>query len=173
MMRCNLGRRSLIGDRRGVAAVEFALWLVLFFIVMLGAFDIGQYVIERSRLAQAMSGASLAAFKSRDAVNFAGLPAYLRAGSGLPNPASLTVTVKCNGSTGCTNTNRTCACLSKTGTLVAASTCGTSCGTGATASSTSGYYLQITASHPYQTAVLPQGVLTGTVVEQKTTVRLQ
>ena len=166
--------RRLSHDRRGVAAVEFALWMVLFFITMLAALDIGSFSIERARLAQAMSSASIAAFKSRDAVNFTALPGYLRAAANVTTPGALTVTVGCNGGqNNCVNTARTCSCLTASATLVPAGSCGAPCGSGASANSQSGYYLKMTASYPFRPALLPRGLLGNGVVSQGTTVRLQ
>lgn len=164
----------LARERRGVAATEFALWVTLFFFVMLAALDIGQFSIERGRMAQAMSGASIAAFRTRAAVDYSALPGYLRAASGVATPAQMSVIVGCNGGqNNCTNVQRTCACLSQTGTLVAAGSCGQTCGSGASAGSRSGYYLQITASYPFRSSVLPRGMLNNGTVTQRTTVRLQ
>jgi Flp pilus assembly protein TadG len=167
-------RHMLAADRSGVATVEFALWSTLFFMVMLAALDISQFTIARGRVAQAMSGASLAVFKSRTNVDFAALPAYLRAASGLADPAQMTVTMGCNGGTdNCTNAQRSCACLSRTGTLVPTASCGQSCGGDASANSQSGYYLQATASYPYRPVFLPRGLMANSVVRQTMTVRLQ
>lgn len=166
--------RRLSHDRRGVAAVEFALWMVLVFITMLAALDIGSFSIERARLAQAMSGASIAAFKSRDAVNFTALPTYLRAAANMTAPGALTVTIGCNGGQdNCVNTSRTCSCLTSSATLVPAGSCGAPCGSGSSANSQSGYYLKMTASYPFRPALLPRGLLGNGVVRQSTTVRLQ
>ncbi|WP_051273014.1 TadE/TadG family type IV pilus assembly protein [Sphingomonas phyllosphaerae] len=166
--------RRLSCDRRGIAAAEFALWMVLFFITMLAALDIGSFSVERARLAQAMSGASIAAFKSRDTVNFTALPAYLRSAAGVTTPGALTVTIGCNGGQdNCVNTSRTCSCLTSTATLVAAGSCGAPCGSGASANSQSGYYMKMTASYPFRPALLPRGMLGNGVVSQSTTVRLQ
>jgi hypothetical protein len=166
--------RRLSGDRRGVAAAEFAIWMVLFFVIMLAALDIGIFSIQRARLAQAMSGASIAAFESRDAVNYSALPGYLRAASNITTPGALTVRIGCNGGQdNCVNTSRTCACLTSSATLVPAGSCGAPCGGGASANSQSGYYLKMTASYPFRPALLPRGLLGNGVVSQSTTVRLQ
>ena len=164
----------LIHERRGVAATEFALWVTLFFFAMLAALDIGQFTIERGRLAQAMSGASIGAFRTRDNVNFAALPQYLRAASGVPAATPMTITVGCNGGrNNCTNAQRTCSCLAQDGTMTPSGSCGQACGGGASSNSRSGYYLQIAASYPFTSAVLPRGALGGGMVKQSATVRLQ
>lgn len=166
--------RRLSGERRGIAAPEFALWMVLFFITMLAALDIGSFSIERARLAQAMSSASIAAFKSRDTVNFTALPGYLRTASGVTTPGALTVTIGCNGGLdNCVNTSRTCSCLTSSATLVPAGSCGAPCGSGASTNSQSGYYMKMSASYPFRPALLPRGLLGNGVVSQSTTVRLQ
>ena len=113
------GLRTLRRSERGVATVEFALWLTLFFTISLVAIDIAQFTIQRGRLAEAVSGASLSAFKTRDAVQFQSIPAYVQAMAAAPGQSPLTVTVGCNGGTGnCTNSSRVCACLSQAGSFI-------------------------------------------------------
>ena len=80
------GLRTLRRSERGVATVEFALWLTLFFTISLVAIDIAQFTIQRGRLAEAVSGASLSAFKTRDAVQFQSIPAYVQAMAAAPKP---------------------------------------------------------------------------------------
>ena len=45
----------LIKDRKGVAAVEFALFTALFFAIILTALDFGSFFIQRSRAGEAIS----------------------------------------------------------------------------------------------------------------------
>ncbi|RKF21723.1 pilus assembly protein [Altericroceibacterium spongiae] len=169
MMRSFLNR--LAREERGAVAIEFALWTVLFFFVVTGALDFGMFYIERSKVNKAVSAASITAFENRSEVDFAQLPDYVRA---LSDSSSLTVSLSCNGAEGvCTNTERTCACLTSEGTYVAKS-CNAECtGSGVTANSTAGYYLTIDASRSYEPVILPKGALGSSVIEHKATVRLQ
>lgn len=163
--------RTLAADARGAATIEFALLTLFFFAFVLLALDVATYFVQRSQLAAAVSAASVSAFANRTSVPFDTLPAYVQ------NAARLTpapqVSIACNGVAGaCTNSSRSCACLSRTGTYTAA-TCGSVCTGGATANSTAGYYLQISAASSYQAVVLPNGMLNGTAIAQSVVVRLQ
>lgn len=161
---------TLASDRSGAAATEFALWAALFFMVALGAFDLADLYWRRSQMSAAVSAASIEAFNQREDVNFADLGAYVRA---LADRDSIEVSVACNGTEdSCTNLNRTCACLRQTGTYVAR-TCGEMCtGTDMTEGVTAGYYLTITATEPFSPVLVPDG-LTGSVLSQSATVRLE
>lgn len=164
-------RRPFAADERGAATIEFALLTLFFFVFALLALDVAGYFVQRSQLAAAVSAASVSAFANRTSVPFDTLPGYIQ------NAARLTpapqVSIACNGVAGaCTNSNRSCACLSKNGTYSAA-TCGSVCTGGATTNSTAGYYLQISASSTYHAMVLPNGMLNGTPVAQSVVIRLQ
>lgn len=163
-------RQSLYRDSRGAVATEFALWVTLFFIAALGAFDLADIYFKRSQMGSAVSAASLQAFDQRDNVNFQELPAYVRA---LSTDESLSVTVSCNGvANSCTNLNRTCACLTRTGTFTARQ-CGAPCsGSNMTSEVTAGYYLTITASRQFSPALIPNERV-GSQLSQTATVRLQ
>jgi Flp pilus assembly protein TadG len=158
-------------SERGVAATEFALLSSLFLITALMALDIGMFMIRRSQLSNALDSAALASFSQRTAVNFAGLQSFITQAARDPN---VSVTVGCNGGSGnCTNTGRTCACLTKTGTYVAA-TCGSACSGGSyTANSTAGYYMTLNASANYTPIILPAGAAQSYSTSQKITVRLE
>lgn len=164
-------RRGLWRDTRGAATIEFALLTLFFFVFALLALDVAGYFVQRSQMAAAVSAASVSAFANRTTVPFQSLPGFVQ------NAARLTsvpqVSIACNGvAGGCANSNRSCACLSRTGTFTAA-TCGSVCTGGASTGSTAGYYLQISASSTYQAMVLPNGMLNGTPVAQSVVIRLQ
>ncbi|MFC3309724.1 TadE/TadG family type IV pilus assembly protein [Blastomonas aquatica] len=162
--------KSLRSDSKGSVAVEFALWVMLFFITALGAFDLGEMIFNRAQMGSAVSAASLQAFDQRDDVKFNELTSYVRA---LANDDALAVTISCNGvANSCTNLNRTCACLSHEGTFVTRQ-CGAPCsGSNMTSGVNAGYYLTITASQPFSPALLPkEGVESN--LSQTATVRLQ
>jgi Flp pilus assembly protein TadG len=162
--------RRLRRDQRGVAAIEFALLSSLFLVITLMSLDAGMFLMRRSQLSNALDSAALAAFSQRTAVNFVGLPTFVTQASRIPEA---TVTVGCNGGTGnCTNSNRTCACLTKTATFVGA-TCGSTCTGNVTANSVAGYYMTVSASAPYSPVVMPNGAFANLSTNQRITVRLQ
>ncbi|MBB5985180.1 Flp pilus assembly protein TadG [Sphingobium sp. B1D3A] len=161
---------ALRRDDKGGVAVEFALWITLFFITALGAFDLGDMYFKRSQMGSAVSAASLQAFDQRDDVNFAELGNYVKA---LANDSKLTVTVSCNGVAGsCTNVDRPCACLTTEGEMVARQ-CGIPCSeANMTPGVTAGYYLTISASQSFSPVLLSGGSV-GSQLSQTATVRLQ
>jgi len=167
--------RTLIRETRGAATVEFAFLTVFFFGVVMAALDVGMYFIQQSRLTEAVSSASISAFASRNAVTFTNIPTIVSSGAGAPSGTTVSVSTVCNGTpaTACTNSNRTCACLSQTGTYTTA-TCGATCtGNGMSSGATAGYYMTINASYTYRPVVLPHGLLTGKTVSRSLTERLQ
>lgn len=154
-------------DEQGVAAVEFALWSVFIFGVLLLGFDFGIYSLQNARLAKSVSEASNFAFATRKAVKPDQVRQYVAASSGLPGEQPL-VTVTCNVGEVCRDANRTCACLGAGG-AVTAKTCGEKCTSGAKA----GYYMTITARYFYQNPIFRNGYLDGAVMVEKSTVQLQ
>jgi Flp pilus assembly protein TadG len=166
--------RHLRAEQRGAATIEFALWSVLFFMVAVVALDFGLFTIQRGHLSEALSGASIAAFNKSSTVDYSAIPTYIQAVSAVPNPASMSVAVGCNGgNNNCTNTNRTCACLSQSGTFIPSDKCGDPCGSGATPNSISGYYLTIGATYPFKPMFVTRGILGNKPITQTATVRLQ
>ena len=167
-MRCRLAR--IRRDNRGAAAVEFALWSALFFVVALAGLDLADVYFKQSQIGSAVSAASIQAFAQRDSVDFAAIPDYVRSVAEL---SDLTVTVACNGIVAsCTNTARTCACLNQSGAFTAVA-CAQACtGSGMTSGVNAGYYLTITASRAV-TPLLLSSSLTGRQISQTVTVRLQ
>lgn len=160
----------LFRDRRGVAATEFALLSSLFLVFTLVSLDMGTFLMKRSQLSNALDSAALASFAQRTNVNFTGLPTFVTQASRM---SGTTVTVGCNGGTGnCVNTNRTCACLTKTATFVAA-TCGATCTGAVTANSVAGYYMTISASASHTPVIMPGRLFDTLPTSQKITVRLQ
>jgi Flp pilus assembly protein TadG len=163
--------QQLAAGEQGAATIEFALLTLFFFLCALVALDFASYFVQRSQLAAAVSAGSVSAFTNRSTVPFQTLPAYIQNAAHLP--AQPQVSMSCNGTAnGCSNTGRTCACLSTTGSYASAA-CGSTCPAGNTSGSTAGYYLQITASSQYRAVVLPRGMLNGTPIVQSVTVRLQ
>lgn len=158
-------------DTRGVAVTEFAIWVTLFFFGVMIALDFGDYYIKRGQVSDALSATSVTAFQTREAVNFSAIQTNVR---NMAQNQAITVSIGCNGGTNnCTNTGRTCACLQANGSFTAKD-CGSTCtGSGVTTNSTAGYYLTVTANRPYKPMILPDSLLDGANIVQKTTVRLQ
>lgn len=167
----------LRGDQSGSVMSEFAIWTAMLFIVIMTALDFAGYYSARGAINEAVSATALQAFQQRDKTDASSnqfyneVPAYVR---NLADDQSLAVELSCNGvANSCTNTNRTCACLTSEAKYVATA-CSAECkGTGMTANSVAGYYLTIKASRNYDPLLLPRGVLAGTALDQTTTVRLQ
>jgi Flp pilus assembly protein TadG len=158
--------RRLRDEQDGAALVEFGLVTAFLFLMFLTGLDFGAYYQQRAGINEALSGASIRAFETRDTVDFAGMTSLVRK---LADDPTLQVTLECNGTVnGCTNSSRTCACLTSSGTFTSAM-CNASC----TGGSTAGYYLTIRAKRTFEAAVLPGGVLSGTSMEQHVTVRLE
>ncbi|WP_239805392.1 TadE/TadG family type IV pilus assembly protein [Croceicoccus hydrothermalis] len=159
--------RSLREDEAGAVAVEFALWSMLFFMVVASALDIGSFFMKRSKLDEALSASAIVAFDNRENVRFDQLPAYVRA---LSDDAATRVTLSCNGAAnGCTNMDRSCACISADGGYVTY-TCKAACpNNGARA----GYYMTLEATAPIEALIVPQRAFGGETVTRATTLRLE
>lgn len=161
--------RRLRRDEKGTAAIEFAFLSVMFFAVIIVALDFAMYIMYRQRLGAAIEQGSMLAFNNRASIDTSQLNTYISTSSNLPG-SPVTVSLKCNGADSCTNTNRQCACLSSDGqSFTVAGSCGASCSDG----STSGYYLGIVASYPYQSVVVPNKWLAGSTISRSSMVRLQ
>jgi hypothetical protein len=122
-------------------------------------------------LNEAVNAAAVSAFSTAANVDYAVLPAYVRA---LTDNQGLGVSTACNGTANtCVNQSRTCACLRTDGTFVAG-TCGNACtGPNMTAGSTAGYYLTIGATQTFQPLIVPDSLLGSKQIAQQATVRLQ
>lgn len=167
-MRKGLNIRHLGRDRRGAAAVEFALWSTFIFLALVPALDFGAYLLTGSRLAATVQQASVLAFNMRDqdVIDTAPLTAYVAAsGSGIAAEAV------CNGgAASCTTrkADRQCACVTGASTYSSAN-CGGSCANG----SKPGFYLTVRASRSYSASVVPNRLLEGDRISRAVTVRLQ
>lgn len=161
-------------DTSGAVAVEFALWSVLFFLVVLVSLDFGAYLLQAGRIASASEQTAIVAYNRRDdgAVNPASLEQFMAAAARVPGGAVRTK-VTCNGSTGACNavpTARQCACVSgTTPTYKTSSACGDICPSGAT----SGYYVTLESEYDFEPFVGANRLLAGKVIHQSVTVRFQ
>lgn len=159
--------RRLLRDDQGLAAVEFGLMSGLILILFLVFIDFGLYAVEQTLMAQAIDTAGTWAYVNKSAINTTTIQNAVTS-NGLLSGA--TVTVTCNGTATCTNTSRTCACLTASGTYTAAVSCGAVC-TGSTL--LSGYYVTISASQTYHSIIVPGKFLDGTTISRTSTVQLQ
>ena len=97
----------------GVAAVEFALWMVFAVPLFLTTIDFVFYNTNRIDVNKATGEAAIFAFNSRSSVDSTiggTLENIITSSSGV-DPQNLSVTITCNGSATCTDTNRVLACL--------------------------------------------------------------
>jgi len=174
-MRMRIPLRGLGGDERGAAAVEFALWSALFFVVVLVALDFGMYRLYQLRLSSAVAEGAMLSFNSRSSLSdssMTGILNYVQAAPGLPGTAP-TVTVSCNAASGgaCVSSGRTCKCLSNGNFTSGTMTCGDPC-SGSTAG-TAGYYLVLNARYTYHPVIVPNRWLSNRAMQERAVVRLQ
>lgn len=166
--------KTLCKDTSGAVAVEFALWSVLLFMVVLVSLDFGVYLLQAGRIASASEQAAVVAYNRRDegAVNSAALEQLLNSAARVPGSAVRTK-VTCNGSSGACNVApaaRQCACVSgTTPTYKSSSACGDICPSGAT----SGYYVTLESEYDFKPFVDANTLLEGKVIRQSVTVRFQ
>lgn len=161
---------GLLRDRRGVAAVEFALWSTLIFLSLVPALDFGAYLLTGSRLGATVQQASVLAFNMRDqdVIDTAPLSAYVAAS--MPG-STVQAQIVCNGgasSCGARKAERQCACVTGVSTYATTSCAGT-CSNG----SKPGFYLTVGANRSYSPAVVPNRLLEGGAISRSVTVRLQ
>ncbi len=163
--------KALWRDGRGAAAIEFAVLTSSFFIVFLGVLDYGNWFVQDSRLAQAVSDQANYTFKKRASASFSQstIQTYIRQATG----TTATVNVTCNGGTdnaSCSSAMTSCKCLSSAGVYASSASCGASCtGPGYSAGAVSGYYVTIAASYSFPGAIL----LKNAPLSRRVTVRLK
>ena len=108
--------RKFSDSESGVAAIEFALWMVFAVPLFLTTIDFVFYNSSRIDLSQATGEAAIFAFNNRAGVDSTiglTLESIIASSSGI-DLQDLTITTTCNGSTNCTDTNRVLACLETT-----------------------------------------------------------
>jgi Flp pilus assembly protein TadG len=172
-MRRLRSRFGLRRDRSGAAAVEFALWSVLVFAVLMVSIDFGFFLSHHNRVASAAAQTAIVAYNRREAgpVNVSALASFLNASAGLPGQVQTSVT--CNGADAAClvpPAERRCVCVSGMAPTYAASgACGAPCPSGAT----SGYYVTIRSEYAFRPIVSPHAFLEDKVIRHGVTVRLQ
>ena len=160
-------------DQSGAAAVEFALWGVLFFGVIIVSLDFGFYLAYTGRVASASEQAAVIAYNKRASgpVSASDLSRFIAYSADVPgDPVRTPVT--CNGSTQACAAQpaaRSCACVSGMAPTYTPEVCGAVCPSGATA----GYYVTLASEYDFKAVVSPHPFLQGKVIRQSATVRLQ
>lgn len=188
MMAMKFGKK-FARDTRGAAAVEFALWCSMVFSVLSISLDFGLYLTYAGRIASASEQAAIVAYNRREAgaVDTQTLATFVNAAARTPGTSGSTgtpgtavtasnpvrTTVTCNGSAAACQAKpaaRQCACVSGLTPVYSASTaCGAPCASGAT----SGYYVTLNSEYDFDPIIPAHPLLTGKVIRQSVTVRLQ
>lgn len=153
-------------DRKGVAAIEFALWSVLITVPLLTGLDFGLYTVRKLRMNSAVEQAAIVAFQTRQTINQTVITDVVTRAWG----GGGTVDVRCNGSTTCVNTSRPCGCISGFANRMptfTSTTCTATCANG----TKPGYYLTVRATANYAPTI--RGIAPPATLDRTTTVRLQ
>ena len=146
----------MIGSRRGVAAVEFALTAPILAMFLGGTVDFGMISAGRSALANAVASGAEYAYLTGTGVTAANIKTLVQTTSYL-NTVVATVT------------GPACYCVTGTGPAMTSATCNSTCSD----SSTAGSYVIISAVYTY-TPILPNFSNVGTkTLTEAATVRLQ
>jgi Flp pilus assembly protein TadG len=160
---------SWIGDRRGVAAVEFALVAPVLLALLGGAVDFGFMMSGKSELANGLAQGVQYAQLQGPGVSAATVKSVVQTGSsrsGVKTPVTVSVT-----GPACYCVSGQPAALSTTSTpLSAGNKCAGTCPGTATAP---GAYLIIATSYVYQPLMPFYSNITSTTVAEAVTVRLQ
>lgn len=160
--------RGFISDEHGVAAIEFALYAILLTGLFLSLADLGLFYVRSLRINAAVEQSALTAFQNRPSINIADLERAVTNSIDLDGDTEVLFT--CNGEETCTNTNRTCSCLSPAdGAYTPSPACGTIC----PASMSSGYYLTVTVHHTHRPLIIPRSWIGNMKLQESATVRLE
>ncbi|MBB3957806.1 TadE family protein [Novosphingobium sediminicola] len=170
--------RHLLRDLRahlvGTATIEFALWSILVFVLLLPCLDLAAYLVAGSSMGAAVDQAAILAYDMRnsDTIDTTRLSGYVASTAWVPNGTPSTK-ITCNGeqqSCAASLANRPCACVSGLSPIYTpAAVCGMACPSGAT----SGFYLTVQAQVTYQPMIVPDRWLAGSTLARSVTVRLQ
>ncbi len=180
--------RALRADRRGVAAVEFALIAPIFCVMLVAAVDFGGVLHTKFELDSAISaGANYALVNAAQvsSTNGASLGNVVATivetsqGSGWANDSivvnngpSTTVNSGASTASGTASNADSCYCPSLSSSTVtwgAAATCGASCPAGGVA----GKFVQISASHTYQPMFSSYGLVQNSSITSSAFVQVQ
>jgi Flp pilus assembly protein TadG len=158
-----------LADRRGVAAIEFALIAPLLLLCLAGIADFGLLTVGRSRLANGVAQATQYALLQGSSVTLANVQAMVVSGSAR---AGLTAAVTPGGS------GPACYCVAgQPAALVSSSTpltgTFTCTGTCPTPQAAPGAFMTISGSFVYRPLMPFYSTLANTTVSESATVRLQ
>jgi Flp pilus assembly protein TadG len=154
-------------DRRGLAALEFALTAPLLFMILGGVIDFGLIMVGRSRLANGLAQGLQYALSTGAGVKAADISAAVRGGSsraGLTEVVAVSVT-----GPACYCVTGSPATLGTRSALSASNTCTSTCPVPANGP---GVFVTITATYTYQPLLPLFSNLTSPTVTQTTTARL-
>jgi Flp pilus assembly protein TadG len=182
------GKRNAWLDRTGAAAVEFALIVPLFGLLLAGVVDLGNLLYVRFRLDSAVSAAAnyavvnASSVSSTGAATLAATAATIVQTSQGANWANATIVINDGPSAtilnGTTTTNGTaasadlCYCPSGWGTSTTWGS-GVACGTSCAAGGTAGKFVTIIASRNYTPLFTSYGFVKNGLVSASATVQVQ
>lgn len=150
----------------GAAAVELALVLPFYVVLLLGIADFGLAYHNELQLSAALAAGAHYAFRQGQTESGSTLTDDVTTFVSAISPVRLT-SVMASYNNGLTVTN--CYCVSGTAPVYAATTCGATCADG----STSGRFIAITASFTYTAMAVANRVFFASPLSQSVTVRLQ
>jgi Flp pilus assembly protein TadG len=164
---------SLRRDRRGAAAVEFALALPILVAVLGGMTDLGLIERARGQLAEAVDAGGQYAVLTGTTATAQSIETAICAAA---NPISSSCAATGSPAVVVSATAPTCGCVTNTAgtiTLTAAS-CGSTCSGSATAGgATAGSFVQMSASYTYQSILGINSKVVSKTITEKSWVRLQ
>ena len=155
-------------DRRGLAALEFALVAPMLLLILGGIADFGLIMVGRSRLANGVAQAAQLALLSGAGVSATSITTNVQNGAsraGLTEAVTVTVT-----GPACYCVTGTPASLGTKSTLSANYTCTATCPASATGPGT---FVTIAAKYTFQPLMPLSALLSSLTIGQTTTVRLQ
>jgi Flp pilus assembly protein TadG len=164
----NATRTLLRGDRRGLAALEFALVAPMLLLILGGITDFGLIMVGRSRLASGVAQGGQFALLTGAGVSAAAITTNVQNGAtraGLTETVTVTVT-----GPACYCVTSTPAALGSKSALSGVNTCTATCPANA---SGPGTFVTIAAKYTYQPLMPLYSLLSNPTVTQTTTVRLQ
>ncbi len=150
------GHIRLWADRRGVAAIEFAIIGPMLLIALGGVTDLGLSIRAQSRLSAGVASGAQYAFKVGAAVTAASVKSMVQASAGL---SGVTATI----------TGPSLYCVSGSPAALVAGVAGTACADG----TQPGTYVKIVGTYTYTQLIPGYSAFLNPTLTQSVTVRLQ
>lgn len=135
---------------------------------LIAGFDHALFTIRKLDLNSAIEQAAIYAFQTRDAASSTTIAAIVTS-----SVSTATVSIRCNGTSTCTNTSRSCFCPQGYSAGVPTFTAAASCSATCTDGTTAGYFMTIRAQATYQSMFAISGISPPTALDQTITVALQ